>query len=284
MRFGAHSYIWAAKWSDDTLHLLDKAKELGLDCLEISTGDDVSFSNKLTRRRAEDAGIKLVLSPGGLWPMDCDISSPDPPSRRKGIDWHRRSLDTAAEVGAEAYAGALYGHPGRVERRKPTVDEYHFVAELLHILAEYARERHVTLVLEPMSHFRTHLVNRPEQIVELIRLADHTNLGVLLDTFHLITEIRDYSQAIRTVGPLLWGLHACENDRGVPGAGLIPWRAIFHALRETGFDGYIGLESYNSGASGFAASRGLFGSPCPDADAFVAQGLSFLRDVRLLAR
>ena len=31
---------------------------------------------------------------------------------------------------------------------------------------------------------------------------------------------------------LLWGLHACENDRGVPGGGLVPWREIFAALKQ----------------------------------------------------
>ena len=30
MKFGAHVFLWTAKWSNDSLPLLDKAKALGL--------------------------------------------------------------------------------------------------------------------------------------------------------------------------------------------------------------------------------------------------------------
>jgi len=42
MRFGAHCYIFTDHWSDKSLHVLDDARELGLDCLEIA----VRFSGK----------------------------------------------------------------------------------------------------------------------------------------------------------------------------------------------------------------------------------------------
>ena len=132
-----------------------------------------------------------------------------------------------------------------------------------------------------MSHFRTHLVNTPEQVMHLVSLAGHPNLRVLLDTYHLVTEVRDYAAAVQTVAPRLWGLHACENDRGVPGGGLVPWHAIFRTLQELSFEGYLVMETYNSVAGdppgAFAYSRGMFHNVCPDPDAFVRQGLSFLR-------
>jgi D-psicose/D-tagatose/L-ribulose 3-epimerase len=101
---------------------------------------------------------------------------------------------------------------------------------------------------------------------------------VLLDTYHLITEVRDYGQTIRAVGPKLWGLHACENDRGAPGGGLVPWGAVFTALREIAFDGYVLMEAYNSGQGDFAIRRGMFHNVCPDGAAFVRNGLRFLKE------
>jgi D-psicose/D-tagatose/L-ribulose 3-epimerase len=135
----------------------------------------------------------------------------------------------------------------------------------------------VAIVIEPMSHFRTHLVNTPEQAMRLIDLADHPNLTVLFDTYHMITEVRDFAQAIRTVSDRLWGLHACENDRGAPGGGLVPWSPVFSALREIEFDGYVLMEAYNSGTGDFAVRRGMFHDVCPDGEAFVRSGLEFLR-------
>lgn len=283
MKYGAHCFLFTERWSDDQLALLDAAKALGLDLFELAVGDDVTFRPALARRRAEALGLTLTVSPGGEWPLACDLSADDPAERARGLAWHCQQVDVGAELGAVAYTGALYGHPGVVKRRIPPADEYSRTAEGLHALAEYGAQRGVAIVLEPMSRFRTHLVNTPAQGIRLAALSDHANVRVLLDTYHLVTEIRDYAQAIHTVRDRLWGLHACENDRGVVGGGLLPWAAIFTALRAIDFDGYLMLETYNSAIGdppgAFAFQRGMFQNPCPDARAFVTQSLAFLRSV-----
>lgn len=280
-RYGAHCYLFTDGWSDERLSILDTAKATGLDVFEVVVGDDVTYTPRLTRQRAESLGLTLTVSPGGLWPADCDLSADDPADRARGLAWHKRQVDIAAELGAVAYTGALYGHPGTVQRRIPPADELPRTAEGLHTLAEYGARCGVAVVVEPMSHFRTHLVNTPEQAMRLIALADHPNLRVLLDTYHLITEIRGYAKAIRTVAPKLWGLHACESDRGVPGGGLVPWDAVFAALRAIAFEGYVLLETYNSSIGDppgtFAFQRGMFHNPCPDGAAFIKQGIAFLK-------
>ncbi len=281
MKYGAHSYLFTDRWSDDCLEFLDATAELGLDCFEVSVGDDVPFTPSLTRARAESLGMKLTVGPGGLWPADCDVSSENAADRERGLAWHRKQLDLAAELGAVAYCGAIYGHPGTVRARVPPPDEYPRAAECLHELAEYGNERGVAVVLEPMSHFRTHLVNTPEQVMRLIDMADHPNLAVLLDTYHMITEVRDYAAAIRTVRERLWGIHACESDRGVPGGGLVPWDSVFAALGEIAFDGYMVMESYNSSVGEFARRRGMFHDVCPDGYAFLRDGLRFLKAATL---
>jgi len=277
MLFGAHIFLWTDHWSDASLPLLDRAASLGLNALEIAVGDDITLNPAPLRRRAQSLNLDLVLSPGAGWPMHADISDDDPANRAFGLNWHKHWLDLAADAGAVAYTGAVYGHPGQVRRRIPPPDELPRTAENLHLLAQYASERNLKLVIEPMSHFRTHLVNTPEQAMRLIDLADHPNLAILLDTYHMITEVRDYSAAVRAAAPRLWGLHACENDRGAPGGGLVPWDALMAALRESSADCHIFMESYNSSIGDFAVARGMFHSICPDGDAFVRQGLAFLR-------
>jgi D-psicose/D-tagatose/L-ribulose 3-epimerase len=277
MKLGLHCYLFTERWSDDCLHVLDTAHDLGAECFEVVVGDDIDFTPRLTRRRAEALGLTLTVGPGGLWPTECDISADRPAERAKGFAWHCQQIDRAGELGAAAYTGALYGHPGTVKRRVPPADEYPRTAEGLHRLAEHAASRGVVLALEPMSHFRTHIANTSEQIMRLVALADHPNLGVLLDTYHMITEVRDFGAAIRTVGDRLWGLHACENDRGVPGGGLVPWDQVVAALRDITFDGFVFLEAYNSSLNDFAFRRGMFHDVCPDGEAFAREGLAFMR-------
>jgi len=277
MKFGSHSYIFSERWNDNSLAILDTARELGLDCFEIGVGDDVTFSAQLTGKHARELGLELIVSPGGLWPLECDLASDDANERTAGLAWHKKQVDLAAEMGATAYSGAIYGHTGVVKRRPPLSEEYRHISAGLHALSEYARPKGVAVVLEAMSHFRTHLVNRPEQMMRLVEQVDHPNLFVLLDTYHMIVEIRDYAQAVRTLSSRLWGLHACENDRGVPGGGLVPWESLFSGLREVGFDGYVIMEAYNSTVPGFAWQRAMFHDVCPDGSAFVRQGLAFLK-------
>jgi D-psicose/D-tagatose/L-ribulose 3-epimerase len=276
MKFGAHSYLFLEHWSEASLPVLEVAAELGLDFLEIGVGDNIHVPVKETRRCAEAAGLELTLSPGGNWPLECDLSSGKESDRRAGLAWHKKQVDLAHALGAVAYCGSIYGHSGVVKKRVPPPDEYPRTAGGLHELASYAEEKGVCIVLEPMSHFRTHLVNTPRQVMRLIGLADHANLRVLLDTYHLVTEITDYAGGIRTAGDRLWGIHACESNRGVPGSGLVPWADVIRALNEIGFDGYVGLESYNSGGE-FARQRGMFHNVCPDAEDFIREGMNFLK-------
>jgi D-psicose/D-tagatose/L-ribulose 3-epimerase len=276
VRLGAHSYLWTEYWSDQSLDILDTARGLGADFMEIGVGDDVTFTPRLTRQRAEALGLALCLGPGNAWPLACDLSSELAEERAQGLAWHQKQVDLAAELGALAYGGALYGHPGVVKRRIAPPDEYERIAEGLHLLAEYGRRQGVLVVIEPMSHFRTHIANTPQQIMRLAALAEHPTLRVALDTYHLMTEVRDFRAAIVTTAGKLWALHACENDRGAPGGGLAPWGQVFAGLAEIDFDGYILLESYNSAQGDFAQRRGMFHNVCPDPAAFVQQGFDFI--------
>ena len=279
MKYGAHCYLFTRSWSDAELPRLDLARELGLDMFELSVGDDVVFDPRLTRRHAASLSLDLIVGPGGFWPLDADLSSDNPGDRARGLAWHKRQVDLSAECGAWAYAGCLYGHPGVVKRRRPPADELPRAAEGLHVLAEYAAARGVTIVLEPMSRFRTHVINTPDKLMRLIALCDHPGIKVTFDTFHAVTEVRDYAEGLRLIGPRLALVHACENDRGVPGGGLVPWETIFRTLAEIGFDGTVGLETYNSRLGDFAFERGIFQDLCPDGRAFVEKGVAFLRQL-----
>lgn len=277
MKFGTHCYIFVDQWRDESLDVLDKVKALGLDCLDIAVGDDVVFDAARTRRRAVGLGIELLISPGGSWPVECDLSSTDAACRSRGLEWHRRQVDLAESLGATVYSGALYGHPGVLRFRPLSAGEQRELADGIHSLAEYGAARGVRIVLEPMSRFRTHVVNTPRQLMDLIALADHPNVYALLDTYHMLAEVRDYGRAVEEAAPRLLGLHACENDRGVPGGGIVPWDDVFSALARVGFDGYILLESYNTGLKEFAWRRGILQDICPDGEQFVAGAMRFLR-------
>jgi D-psicose/D-tagatose/L-ribulose 3-epimerase len=276
-KFGVHQFLWKSHWTDGDLVILDTARSLGCTQFELPLGDDVQFDRERLRKHADALGMELTVGPGNQWPEECNVSADDPNQRQLGLAWHKKIIRQAAELGAAAYCGAIYSRPGHVCRRPQPADELPRAAEGLHALAEFADGCGMRLVIEPMSRFRTHLVNTAAQAVRLAQLASHPNLRVNLDTYHMITEERDYGGAIRCALPMLWGIHTCENDRGVPGGGLVPWTAVFAALREAIGCVRLMLETYNTGANGFGHSRGIFQNCCPDPEQFVRRGIGFLQ-------
>jgi D-psicose/D-tagatose/L-ribulose 3-epimerase len=268
--------MWLEYLTDADLGLFDSMKALGLDVAEVPIGDDMQFTPEAAGRSARDAGLALMISPGGLWPEQADVSLEDRTQAQNAIDWHRKYIDIGARMGAVAYTGALYGHPGQVRREEQPSDCMSRAAEALAELAEHAARRGMELILEPMSHFRTHIVNTPAQLMSLLEQIDRDNVGALLDTYHLVTEVTSYREAFATAGPRLRAVHACENHRGIPGRGLLPWPEIFSAIRRCPQDLVVAFESYNS-STDFARRRGMFHDVCPSGDAFVREALAFCK-------
>jgi D-psicose/D-tagatose/L-ribulose 3-epimerase len=276
-KYGAHQFLWVEHWKNDCLYILDEARELGLDSFEISLGDDITFNPVPVRKRAGELGLELTVGPGNIWPMKCDISSESIQNQRLGMEWHRLIIEQAANMGAVAYNGATYGHPGHILRQPRQHAELERIAQNLYQLAEYSGSLNVKLVIEPMSRFRTHLIHSAQDAVDLVSMVRHPNLCINLDTYHMITEERDYANAILTCGNALWGIHACESDRGVPGGGLVPWDDVFQSLADVCPNARILMETYNTGKQGFGYKRGIFKDVCPDASDFVKNGLEFLK-------
>ncbi len=57
-------------------------------------------------------------------------------------------------------------------------------------------------------------------------------------------EEKSFYEATKLAGDKLIHYHLCENDRGIPGTGLVDWDGIFRALPEINYQGYVALESF----------------------------------------
>ena len=87
------------------------------------------------------------------------------------------------------------------------------------------------LCVEPLNRFETSFMNLAQQAIEVVDRVDHPACGILLDTFHMNIEERSVGEAIRAAGTRLKHLHGCENDRGAPGSGHVPWNEVRAALK-----------------------------------------------------
>ena len=144
-------------------------------------------------------------------------------------------------------------------------------------LSAYAADHGVTICVEPLNRFETSFLNLASQAIEVVDRVDSKNCGLLLDTFHMNIEERSIGDAIRAAGPRMRHLHTCENDRGAPGSGHVPWDEVAKACGEIGYKGPMVIESFTSKVKSIARAAAIWRSFAASQDALATDGLRFLR-------
>lgn len=242
MTWAVHAYAWTSHWTDDDLPLLERARGLGLDAVEIPLMDLDDVHPAAIRAAAEDQGLVLVTST--VCGPATDPCSDDEAVRAAARAYLTACVDATADMGAGVMGGVLYSHHGGRIDGKPGPVLYERSAEVLRDVAGHAAGRGVTLGLEPCNRYETYLVNTAGQALELAELIGEDNVGVHLDTYHMNIEEDGFSEPIRRVGDRLVHFHLSESHRGVPGQGTVDWEAVMGALDEIGYSGFVGLESF----------------------------------------
>lgn len=279
MLFGIHSLLFRETFLERDLPLLDKCKALGFDAVEIIPFDPDHFPASKVRRAAGDLG--LVINTGYGMPLEYNIISPDPAVRRRGIEFSKRLVDLSNEAGARVFGGMIYCGWGYLTGKMRTEEEWRWGVDGYREIARYALEQNPALVLaiEPVNRFESHFINIAADAVRFVHEVGLPNVKVHLDTFHMIREENSIRQAVLETGPLLGYVHACENQRGIPGSGLVPWVEFFDALRQIGYDGCITIESFDPNMETIAKLCCIWRKLADSPEQLAVEGLKFLRGV-----
>jgi D-psicose/D-tagatose/L-ribulose 3-epimerase len=102
MKFGIHSLLFSETFTERDLPLLDKAKAMGFDAVDIVPFDVDNFPAKLVRQRAADLGLDIITEIG--MPAHANIISPDPAIRAAGTELTKRLVDLSVEAGSLLFA------------------------------------------------------------------------------------------------------------------------------------------------------------------------------------
>jgi len=275
IKFGIHPFIWTSRWDDSCLGLIDKAKSMGFEFIEIPLLRLDLLNTKKVKERLALKGIKCCASVGLT--DETDITSKNRDVRENGIRYLKDCVQVAYEIGGNFLAGPMYSSFGKDVGRSPTEEEWRFSATSLKEVARFANECGITLVLEPLNRYETYLVNTAEQVRRLINIIDEPNVKVQLDTYHMNIEEKNFYQPIVKTENLLEYIHLCENDRGIPGTGHIDWDGVFKALKEINYSGWAAIESFISIIPEIAAATHIWRKLAPDGDTLAKEGLGFLK-------
>jgi D-psicose/D-tagatose/L-ribulose 3-epimerase len=166
-----------------------------------------------------------------------------------------------------------------------TEDEWKWGVECFRETASYARaQSDLILGIEPVNRFESHFINTAADAVRFLRDVGEPNGKVHLDTFHMIREEDDIPSAVKATGSYLGYVHACENQRGIPGSGQVPWNAFFTALADVGYDGCVTVESFDPNLKSIVKLCCIWRKLADSPEQLATQGLAFLKRVHAEVR
>ena len=275
MKFGVNTFIWSAGFDRSNLPLLPRIKSWGFDGVEVPLFRPKDFAAALIRDGVASNGLECTVC--SVLVDGMNLISDDADVRRKTQAHLKEAIKAAAEAGAKMIAGPLYSPVGFLPGRRRTGDEWKWAVEGHQALGETLARHGVTMAIEPLNRFETYFLNTANDAATLASEINHPNVGILFDTFHANIEEKDIGAGYRTVGTHLKHVHACENDRGIPGSGHVEWPSVFKALRDLRYDGWLTIESFGFALPDLSAAAAIWRDIESTPESIAIEGVKFLR-------
>ncbi|MEO8623162.1 MAG: sugar phosphate isomerase/epimerase family protein [bacterium] len=280
MQFGVSTWLWASPLTNEEFaRLATHVAGLGFDMIEVPIEGTGDLDYARVAQVARDAG--LAVSVCAVIGPDRDLIHPDASIRANGIAYVRHCIEATQSLGATNLLGPMYSAVGRTwkatdEERSRDLD---LLVTQLSGLATHAANHGVVLCIEPLNRFETSFINLAVQVIEVVDRVDNPACAMMLDTFHMNIEETSLGDAIRAGGARLKHLHACENDRGAPGSGHVPWQDVAKGCRDIGYDGPVVIESFTSELETIARAAAIWRPLAKTQDQLASDGLRFLRSL-----
>tara|TARA_R110002167_G_scaffold93755_4_gene250973 strand:- start:614 stop:2524 length:1911 start_codon:yes stop_codon:yes gene_type:complete len=232
--------------SGDLTEKLAAIASAGFDGIEIFENDFLAFdgSPRDVGRMVRDHGLEISL----FQPFR-DFEGMPEPQRSRAFERAERKFDLMQELGTDLVLICSNVSPealGGIDR----------AADDLRQLGERAARRGLRIGYEALAWGRH--VSDHRDAWEIVRRADHPNVGIILDSFHTLSRKID-PNSIRSIpgdkiffvqladAPLIEMdlLYWSRHFRNMPGEGDLDVTGFMRAVAATGYKGVLSLEIFN---------------------------------------
>jgi D-psicose/D-tagatose/L-ribulose 3-epimerase len=279
MIFGVDSFIWAENFGEKDLWIIPKAKELGFEVVDFAISNPFKFPMEKVREELKKVGIDCVCTT--TLTLETNPISPDPNIRKNAIDAMKKAVDICNYLGAPILGGVNYAAWGYLTKKPRSDQEWNWSVECMREVGEYAKKTgSVTICVECINRFETHFLNIAEDAVKYCRAVGTGNIKVHLDCFHMMHEEKNFRKAVETCGKEYLGyIHVNENDRGIPGTGLVPFKEFFQAVESVGYKGPLVIESFDPSFEELAGNCAIWRKLAESGEDLAIRGLANLKAI-----
>ena len=227
----------------EKIHAIAKA---GFDGVEIFENDFLTnnLSPKEVKKLVKDHGLEITL----FQPFRDFEGMPDQ-HRKRAFDRAKKKFEIMEELDTNLIlicSNTSNISLGGIDR----------AANDFYELGEIAKERSIKVGYEALAWGK--YINDHRDAWEIVRRANHENVGIILDSFHTLSKKIDLNSISsipaekifivqladapsHNMDLLYWSRHF----RNMPGQGDLPIYDFMNALDRTGYDGYLSLEIFN---------------------------------------
>jgi hydroxypyruvate isomerase len=221
------------------LERIDAAAAAGFKAIELQFPYDVSTAAvRAAIEKNKLAILGLNTPPGG---REGEFGLAAVPGREK--DWQvlfTRALDYANAIGASA----IHCLAGKVApEQRPAADRV-FIDNLARA-ADLAAEKKITLLIEPINgrDRPNYFLNHVEHAADIVAKVARPNIRVQFDFYHVQIVGGDLIHRLEKFLPVVGHLQcAAVPSRHEPDEGEINYPAVFEAVDNLGYQGWIGAE------------------------------------------
>jgi D-psicose/D-tagatose/L-ribulose 3-epimerase len=270
-KYGINLLLWTSDFTEKDIHLLKESKECGCDVVEIPVFNPEVFPSQLVKSELDKLGLEACVCYG--CEKDSDIASLDKNVRETGINRFKQAIDHAYIIGAKKVAGVVYKAGGIFTGSAPTKQEWEYSINSMKEIAKYAQQFDISIGVEQINRYEAYFITQSEDAVKYCKDVGEPNMFVLLDSHHLILEELDFYNAIVKTGKFLGHFHTSENNRGIPGTGLVDWTQVYRALRDINYSGWLVIESFYIGFGN------IWKPVAPSPEQLITQGLDYLKKI-----
>lgn len=225
---------------------VDKARVLsclGYDGIELSIRDPrqlkIKDIDKVLCRYALNLtaiGTGQIFNDDGL-----SLSSSKKNIRQKAIQRIKRHIDIAKAFDSLVIIGLARGKNNGIRDDRNDSHRKSLLESFRH-LCDYASRHRVIIAIEPINRYEVSFLNNAGEALRFISEIKCSYLRILLDTFHMNIEEKDFIGPISQAGRLVSYVHLSDNNRLCPGRGHIDFKEIISALKKIKYKGYLSAE------------------------------------------
>lgn len=280
--FGVDTFIWTENFTDKDLWIIDKAKEIGFSHMDFAIAHPEHFPAAKVKSRLDSTGLVPVTTT--TLARETNLISPDPAIREAGVLHMKMMVDICKAIGAKILGGVNYAAWGYLTGKGRTQAEWQYAVEAMKEICAYAKavDPELVVAVECINRFETHFLNVASDGVQFCKDVGTDNIKVHLDCFHMNMEEYSFIDAIRTCGKTYLGyMHVNENNRGIPGAGMVPWHDVFRTLKEIGYTGPLVIESFDPNFEELVANCAIWRKLAESGEELATLGLKNLRRIAL---